>query len=172
MKKNVLKAVGALILALALIIIAVPAVRAETFTPSTACGDLVVRFETCKYKAEKDPAGIWVIGYQHTKNVTENTVLTNEAEARALLEEDLAVQGGYVNDLIKKGYIKFEMNQNRFDALTAFSFNCGSGNLQKLVYGRTAEEVATKILTYTRGGGKVLPILVERRQAERDLFVK
>lgn len=64
------------------------------------------------------------------------------------------------------------MNQNRFDAPVAFTFNCGAGNPKKPVKGKTAETVATKILGYNRGGGKVLPSLTARRQAERELFLK
>ena len=55
--------------------------------------------------------------------------------------------------------------------MVAFTFNCGTGNLKKLVNGKTAETVAKNIGTYNRGGGKILPTLTARRQAEHDLFV-
>ena len=64
------------------------------------------------------------------------------------------------------------MNQNRFDALVAFTFNCGAGNPEKPAKGQTAETATTKILGCNKGGGKVLPSLTARRQAERELFLK
>lgn len=61
--------------------------------------------------------------------------------------------------------------QEQFDALTSFCYNCGKGNLEKLVCGRSADVVADKLLVYNKGGGKVLPGLVRRRQEERALFL-
>lgn len=171
MKKNVFKWIGILLLAIT-VFAAVPCAVAEGYAVSDNCVSLVARFETCYYKAVKEPSGVWRVGYGHTKNVTENTVVATEAEARALLKEDLARYASAVNSLIANKTIAFQMNQNRFDALTAFAFNCGNGNLEKLVKGRTAEEVAERILTYCKGGGKVLPTLVARRQAEKALFVR
>ena len=171
MKKNVTKRIGALLLIVTLFA-AIACAAAEGYAASDNCVSLVARFEPCNYKAVKDPAGVWVVGYGHTENVTQNTVIATEAEARALLKKDLARHAATVNSLIANGTIGFEMNQNRFDALVAFTFNCGSGYLQKLVKGRAADEVAQQMLTYCKGGGRVLPVLVERRQAEHDLFVR
>ncbi|MDE6738048.1 MAG: glycoside hydrolase family protein, partial [Lachnospiraceae bacterium] len=65
----------------------------------------------------------------------------------------------------------FSLNQNQFDALTSFCYNCGNGSLEKLVNGRDAATVADKLLLYNKGGGKVLPGLVRRREEERELFL-
>ena len=172
MKYNMMKILGTLVLVLALMLTIIPDVKAESYTASSSCADLVASFEPCTLTAKKDPAGVWCIGYNHTKDVTANSRLADEAEALELLKQDLDRIAGYVNKFISNGTIRFEMNQNRFDALVAFAFNCGSGNLEKLVKGNTAETVAVKILGYNRGGGKVLPTLTARRQAERDLFIK
>ena len=171
MKNNVIKTFGVLILALVLMLTFIPEVRAETYTISDNCVDLVARFEGCRLNAYKCPAGVWTIGYGHTTGVKQGMTLANEAEAKELLREDLAKYANSVNNCIGNGTISFEMNQNRFDALVSFTFNCGSGNLEKLVKGKTAETVAQRILTYNRGGGKILPSLTKRREAERDLFL-
>ena len=76
-----------------------------------------------------------------------------------------------MNNCVQKGLIQFPLTQNQFDALTSFTYNCGNGNLQKLVSGRDAATVADKLLLYNKGGGKVLPGLVRRREEERALFL-
>ena len=133
--------------------------------------DLIAGYEGCRLEAYKCPAGVWTIGYGHTAGVNAGDKLASEAAAKALLKEDLKKYGGYVNDCVKKGLITFPMNQNRFDALTSFCYNCGNGNLQKLVTGRDADTVADKMLQYNKGGGKVLAGLARRREEERALFM-
>lgn len=69
------------------------------------------------------------------------------------------------------GIIQFPLNQNQFDALTSFCYNCGKGNLKALVSGRDAETVANIMLSYNIGGGKTLAGLTRRREEERKLFL-
>lgn len=133
--------------------------------------ELIARYEGCRLTAYKCPAGVWTIGYGHTEGVKPGDTLSSEQEARNLLKTDLKKYGGYVNNLAKQGIIGFPLNQNQFDALTSFTYNCGNGNLKKLVQGRDAATVAEKILQYNKGGGKVLPGLVKRREEERSLFL-
>ncbi len=133
--------------------------------------DLIARYEGCRLEAYKCPAGVWTIGYGHTAGVKEGDTLASEEAAKALLKGDLSKYGGYVNACVKKGMIGFVLTQNMFDALTSFCYNCGNGNLQKLVTGRDAVTVADKMLLYNKGGGKVLPGLARRREEERELFL-
>lgn len=152
----------------------------KTAPSQTAAGDmqisdsgveLIAKYEGCRLEAYKCPAGVWTIGYGHTAGVKEGDRLGSEEAAKALLKEDLGKYGGYVNASVKKGLISFALTQNMFDALTSFCYNCGNGNLQKLVEGRDAATVADKILLYNKGGGKVLPGLVRRREEERQMFL-
>lgn len=133
--------------------------------------ELIAKYEGCRLSAYKCPAGVWTIGYGHTAGVKPGDTLQSEQAAKALLKEDLKKYGGYVNDCVKKGNIIFPLNQNQFDALTSFTYNCGAGNLKKLVSGRDAATVAEKMLLYNKGGGKVLAGLVRRREEERALFL-
>lgn len=133
--------------------------------------ELVARYEGCRLEAYKCPAGVWTIGYGHTAGVNEGDRLPSEEAAKKLLKEDLKKYSGYVNACVKDGLITFPLNQNQFDALTSFCYNCGKGNLQKLVTGRDAATVAEKMLLYNKGGGKVLPGLVRRREEEHNLFL-
>jgi GH24 family phage-related lysozyme (muramidase) len=67
-------------------------------------------------------------------------------------------------------------DQGQFDALVSFAFNCGLGALQRstirAAFNRGEVETAAEgFLKYTRAGGKVLPGLARRRNAERALFM-
>jgi lysozyme len=66
--------------------------------------------------------------------------------------------------------------QGAFDALVSISFNFGLGNLQRSTIRMKAnrgdwEGAADAFRVWTKGGGKVLPGLVKRREAERALFL-
>lgn len=133
--------------------------------------EMIARYEGCRLEAYKCPAGVWTIGYGHTAGVNPGDTLPSEESAKALLKEDLAKYASVVNKYAKEGVIGFPLNQNQFDALTSFCYNCGAGNLQKLVKGRDAATVASKIPAYNKGGGKVLAGLVRRREEEKNLFL-
>ena len=66
--------------------------------------------------------------------------------------------------------------QGSFDALVSISFNFGLGNLQRSTIRMRAnrgdwEGAAEAFRAWTKGGGKVLPGLVKRREAEIALFL-
>lgn len=127
---------------------------------------LIKRFEGLRLKAYKAvPTEVYyTIGYGHYgSDVTEGMVITEAtANKYLLMDADKAVKA--VNSL------ELELNQNQFDALVSFTFNCGKGNLKKLVKGRSISEIGDAILLYNKSGGKVLKGLVTRREAERELF--
>lgn len=126
---------------------------------------LIKSFEGCRLQAYRDSVGVLTIGYGHTGDVKEGQVIS-QGFAEELLKEDLT---RFERNVTR--YTPFEMNQNQFDALVSFAFNCGAGNLKKLVSGRNKDQVARKILEYNKAGGRVLAGLTRRRQAERALFL-
>lgn len=130
--------------------------------------DLIKRFEGCKLTAYKDSIGIPTIGFGHTDGVKMGQTIT-QAQADAFLKSDCASAEKAVNS-----YTKYNWNQNQFDALVSFTFNCGSGNLKTLLNNgqRTISEISAKITAYNKAGGKVLQGLVNRRVAEKELFDK
>ena len=91
-----------------------------------------------------------------------------------------------VDGLLSADLIRFETGVARLfpvvltvgqnDALVSFSFNLGLGGVQrstlrsKMLRGET-QEAADEFLKFTRGGGKILPGLVKRRNDERALFL-
>lgn len=105
--------------------------------------ELIKSFEGCHLTSYKCPSGVWTIGYGHTAGVGKGQNIT-QAQADAYLVADLAKYESYVNALIMK------LNQNQFDALVSFTYNCGQGNLKKLVKNRTLSQIADAILLTTR----------------------
>lgn len=64
-----------------------------------------------------------------------------------------------------------QLNQNQFDALVSFTYNCGAACLNQLVKGRDLKTISQKILLYNKSGGKVLKGLTRRRAREQELFM-
>lgn len=128
---------------------------------------LIKRFEGCRLKAYKCPAGVWTIGYGHTAGVVEGMRITQE-QADAYLRDDIAK---YENAVMKYNSV-YNFNQNQFDALVSFTFNCGTGNLKNLTQSgkRTIAQISTRILLYNKAGGVTLLGLQRRRKEEKSLF--
>lgn len=136
-------------------------------TTSSKGVSLIKSFEGCRLNAYKCPAGVWTIGYGHTAGVKEGDKITQET-AEDLLRNDLIKYEKYVlkyDDLYK-------FNQNQFDALVSFTYNCGAGNLKNLTKNgtRTIAQISTKMLLYNKSGGVTLKGLQRRRNAEKELF--
>lgn len=131
--------------------------------------NLIKKYEGCSMTAYKCPSGRWTIGYGHTANVKTNQKITKQ-QAENLLKEDLAVYEKGVEKLVK-----VRLNQNQFDALVSFTYNCGIGALRsstllkKLNNGDFAS-ASKEFLRWNKSNGKVLKGLVRRRKAEKALF--
>ena len=128
---------------------------------------LIKSFEGCRLKAYKCPAGVWTIGYGHTAGVKEGDTITQET-ADDYLRNDLEKYEKAVQNY--DGIYHF--NQNQFDALVSFTYNCGVGNLKNLTQSgrRTLAQISVRLPLYNKAGGVVLRGLQRRRAAEKDLF--
>lgn len=132
---------------------------------------LITEYEGLRLQAYKCPTDIWTIGYGHTAGVSANDVITEE-EALFFLRQDVAETEQAVNQ-----YVHVPLTQNQFDALISFTFNVGVGNfrtstlLKKLNAGDD-DGAAREFGRWIHAGGKTLPGLVRRREAERALFLK
>ena len=131
--------------------------------------DLIKSFEGFRSKAYLCPAKVLTIGYGHTANVKPLDVVT-EQQAVELLKQDLAWAEQVVNAE------KLNINQNQFDALVSFVFNCGSGNFKSSSLLRVIKEnpnstdIEYRFGMWNKGGGKVLAGLTRRRAAEAKLY--
>ena len=134
--------------------------------------EFIMKFEGCRLEAYQCAAGVWTIGYGHTAGVKQGDKLPSQEAAKELFKEDIKQYSGYVNTYVEKGIIGFMPTQNQFDALTSFCYNCGSGNLKKLVSDRDAAAVAEAMLSYVMANKQVNAGLQRRREAEREMFLR
>jgi lysozyme len=136
---------------------------------------LIADFEGFVGHGYDDAAGHCTIGYGHLLHRgrcsgSERARTISRGAARALLDRDADRFERAVERLVR-----VPLGQGRFDALVSFTFNVGeaafasSSLLRKLNrsdYGGAAAEFDR----WTRAGGRVLPGLVRRRNAEQALF--
>lgn len=127
--------------------------------------NLIKRFEGCRLKAYRCPAGVWTIGYGHTAGVKPEQTIT-QAEAEKLLLEDLVK---YEKNVDK--YSAYRWRQNEFDALVSFAYNIGSIDQLTQHGARKKGDIPNHITQYNKVGGKVLEGLTKRREAEKALFL-
>ena len=129
--------------------------------------DLIKKFEGCRLTAYKaDPSEkYYTIGYGHYAPDIKKDMKITKLQAEGYLKTDLAKFEKCVNNLGKK------WTQNEFDALVSFCYNCGEGNLRKLIANRDNLQIADAFLYYNKCNGKILNGLTKRRKAERELFL-
>lgn len=129
--------------------------------------DLIKSFEGLRLTAYKavSTEKYWTIGYGHYGPDVKKGITITEKQAEDYLIADLKAAEKAVNALKKP------LNQNQFDALVSFTYNCGSGNLRMLCQnGRSIGTIGQKITLYNKSRGKVLKRLVRRREAEQKLY--
>ena len=137
---------------------------------SPAGVDLIKAFEGYRPTVYLDIAGKATIGYGHLVRPGESFGYLDGTEAEALLRQDVASAESAVSRLITA-----PLHQLQYDALVSFTFNLGSGALQRSTLRQQANrgahaEVPAEFLKWVRAGGKVSKGLVKRRIAEAALY--
>ena len=164
---------------------------------SKAGEDLMHRYEGFRSKPYLCPAHIWTIGYGHVlyqEQIRLPVARTPDKPANMIRKEmplkqehnrvwtKTEIDTLFRNDVetFERGVLRLVPGcigyQGRFDALVSFAFNAGLGNLQRSTIRMKAnrgdwEGAAEAFMMWTKGGGKVLPGLVKRREAEVKLFL-
>ena len=164
---------------------------------SKAGEDLMHRYEGFRNKPYLCPAHIWTIGYGHVlyQEQIRLPMVRVEGKNTPMIRKEMPLKiedfriwsKDEINALFREDVANFERGvlrlvpgvvgrQGSFDALVSFAFNAGLGNLQRSTIRMKAnrgdwEGAAEAFMAWTKGGGKVLPGLVKRRQAEIALFL-
>ena len=130
--------------------------------------NLIKSYEGCRLSSYKCPSNKWTIGWGRTSGVYEGMVIT-QAQADQFLFEDVQ---RFVN-AVNQYQSRFNFNQNEYDALVSFTYNCGEGSLQAVMSCcNTKQEIAEECKLYNRSStGQVLAGLVRRREEEYKLFM-
>lgn len=138
--------------------------------------NLIKSFEGLSLKPYLCPAGIPTISYGLTYysngvkvKLTDKPITQQQADTMLMNALKHYEQGvdSFTTDLV---------NQNQFDALVSFAYNCGLGNLKsstllkKVNANPNDPTIRQEFLKWNKGGGKVLPGLTKRRTAEANLY--
>jgi lysozyme len=164
---------------------------------SKAGEDLMHRFEGFRSRPYLCPAHIHTIGYGHVlyQEQIRLPVVRVEGKETPMIRKEMPLKPEdnrvwtktEIDELFRADVGTFERGvlrlvpgvvgrQGSFDALVSISFNFGLGNLQRSTIRMRAnrgdwEGAAEAFRVWTKGGGKVLPGLVKRREAEIALFL-
>ena len=116
------------------------------------------------------PAGFWTIGYGHFCDPKHPPI--TEAEAEAYLARDLQTA---LAATLRYCPVQATEPESRIAAIVDFTFNLGAGRLQTSTLRRRINQrdwgaAATELRRWVYGGGKVLPGLFARREAEISLL--
>jgi lysozyme len=151
------------------IVAAEPVVNAEALA-------LIKEFEGFRAKAYQDPVGIWTIGYGTTDRAgvgidPQPGMAITEAEAEDYLLKALQ----HFAEIIRPALIG-RATPNQWGAMLSLAYNIGPdafkrSSVLRFFNSLKFEEAADAFLLWNRGGGRVLPGLVRRREAERRLFL-
>lgn len=141
--------------------------------------DLAKRFEGFHRVPKNDPgrahpyvcpAGYWTIGYGHLCDPKHPPITKGQAETYLTrdLQTALAATLRYCPVLATE-------SEGRLAAIVDFTFNLGAGRLQTSTLRRRVNQrdwaaAARELRRWVYGGGKILPGLVARREAEARIL--
>ena len=144
---------------------------------SDKCISIIESCEGFSSKPYLCPAGIPTIGYGSTRYPSGVAVSLKDPE----ITKETAIQMVFATlateyEAAVNRYVQVPINQNQFDALVDFAYNCGVANLKsssllKFVNAKDFKAAAAEFNKWIYGGGKILPGLVKRRNLEKDLFL-
>lgn len=133
--------------------------------------NLIKYYEKCRLRAYQDTGGVWTIGWGHTGPEVKRGLVITRAQADELLLADLSVAEHAVETLIHYG-----LAQHQFDALVSLIFNIGvtafkNSTLLRMMLLGDILGASKQFGRWIHDNGKTLDGLIERREAERKLFL-
>ena len=138
---------------------------------------LCKQFEGFRSKPYLCPAGVPTIGYGSTyyadgRKVTLTDETISETIAETILLHEL--HHTYLPGVLRNCPVLLT-DEKKCNAIVDFAYNLGTGRLQTSTLKRKInagswEDAKTQLLLWTKGGGRVLPGLVKRRNAECRLL--
>lgn len=149
----------------------------------TATLDTAQALNLCKFfegfsaKPYLCPANVWTIGYGSTyyengRKVTPSDLPISKERAEELLRYEIAHT--YLPGVLRH-CPNLAAHQGPLNAAVDFVYNLGVGRLQTSTLRRRLaaedwDEAKTELRKWVRGGGRILPGLVKRREAECALL--
>ena len=137
---------------------------------------LLEHFEGLRLEAYLDSAGIYTIGFGTIKYPNGNKVKLGDKITKTQAKEYKLYDLKEFESTIKTS-VKVPLTQNQYDALVSLSYNIGSGafkksTLLKKLNNGDYKGAAEHFLVWNKVNSKRVQGLVNRREAERNLFLK
>lgn len=134
---------------------------------------LIKQFEGLRLKAYQDAVGVWTIGYGSTGPDVVPGLQWTQQQA----DDDLRRR---LKDEFNPGVtaaVRVRISPQQRAALVSLAYNIGlaafrNSTLLRLLNAGDYHGAAEQFAVWRLAGGKVLPGLVKRRAAERDLFIE
>lgn len=133
--------------------------------------NLIKRFEGCVLHAYKcvPSEEYYTIGYGHYGADVQAAQTITQETAESMLRDDIKRYETLVNIYQDR----YSFNQNEYDAMVSFCYNIGSLDQLTKNGKRSKKEIADAMLLYIHdAGGNELEGLINRRKAERELFIR
>jgi lysozyme len=136
---------------------------------------IIRKYEGLKLRAYVCPAGLNTIGYGATFYENGTKVQPNDVITMDRADKLLHFQVKLFADEVKRT-VKSNLNDNQLGALVSFCFNIGGAAFAKSTLAKKANAnpsdptIRNEFMRWTRGGGKVLPGLVKRREEEANIY--
>lgn len=131
----------------------------------------IKEFEGCRLTAYQDAAGVWTIGYGHTKGVKKG-----DRWSQYWADETLRKDIEEVEAQIEK--LGMSWSQPQWDAIVSFVYNVGIGHFEKSTLlkfiraGRGEEDIKKQFRLWVYAGrpARTMPGLIMRREWESVRF--
>lgn len=142
----------------------------KKMTTSVEGKRLIKDFEGLRLSAYRCPAGVWTIGYGHTRGVKQGHVIT-KAQAEDYLVEDIAPIERELNT------VGVNFRQEQFDALVSWIFNLGLTNFRhstmliRISTNADDIEITDQLVKWVNVSKKPSLGLKRRRVAEANMFL-
>ena len=130
---------------------------------------MIKRYEGLRLEAYKCPAGVWTIGYGHTKGVVKGMKISKE-EAEELLKQDVAIVELQIVNTVGN------LASCKIDALVSFAYNVGVAAFRRSTLCRKVKansddtSIRAEFGKWVYAGRKKLPGLVKRRVEEAEMY--
>jgi len=136
---------------------------------------IIRKYEGLRLQAYICPSGLATIGFGATFFENGTRVQLGDKISRDRADQLLFFQVKLFAEEVRRT-VKSNINENQLGALVSFCFNVGgarfsSSTLARKVNANPSDStIRNEFMRWTRGGGKVLPGLVKRREEEANLY--
>ena len=131
--------------------------------------ELIRRYEGLRLEAYMCPAGVWTIGYGHTKGVYKGMRISKE-EAEMFLRQDVELIELQVVNTVGK------LSDCKIAALVSFAYNVGVAAFRRSTLCRKVKansddaSIRAEFGKWVYAGSKKHPGLVKRRAEEAEMY--